>query len=399
MEDLKGSFKLMRQLNVSMVLELIRKKGPISRSEIAEISNLTPATVSNISKELLSFNFIEETSLGESTGGRPPIMLKLNSESAFVIGINLGPGNIEGIVTNIEGKIIRKTVMKLGRVDENTALIKIKELVEEIIKDTDIPLEKVIGIGMAVHGIINAKEGILEYAPFYNWKNLDIKNIMEKYFNIPVIIDNDVNAMALAENSFGIAKSISNFVTLFVGNGVGAGIIIQNSIYYGTHYSAGEIGHIVVNNNGPLCTCGNFGCLESLICDTTILSKYQKLVKEGKVEEEKNINSLNVSDVYEGAKNGNIEAINLVKEAGQYLGIAIANLVNILNPKLIVISGNITVAEELIIKEIKKNVNRFALNNISENTEIKLSTLKNNGASLGAISLVLKNFFNGNILY
>jgi len=398
MEGLRGSFKLMKQLNISMVLELIRKQGPISRSEIAELTKLTPATISNISKELLNIDFIKETSLGESTGGRPPVMLELNPEAAFVIGINLGPGNIEGVITNIEGKIIRKTVVKLGRVEAQVVVDTIKAIIKEIISDVAIPKEKIIGIGMAVHGIVNSQTGVSEYAPFYDWKHLPLKEMIEKEFDIPVLIDNDVNAMALAESWFGIAKSIPNFVTIFVGNGVGSGVIIQNSTYYGVSYSAGEVGHIVVENNGPLCSCGNHGCLESLICDTSMLAKYQKLVKDGKIKEEQNINSLTISNVYKSAKDGNIEAVHLVEEAGKYLGIAIANLVNILNPTLVVIAGEITQASDLLIKEVKATVNRFALKTIAENTIIMPSALENNAASLGAVSLILKDFFKGKSL-
>lgn len=398
MEGLKGSFKLMKQLNISMVLELIRTRGPISRSEIAEIAKLTPATISNISKELINIDFIKETSLGESTGGRPPVMLELNPDAAFIIGINLGAGNIEGVLTNIEGKILRKTVIKLGKVEAITVLDTIKAIIREIIFDSGIPNEKIIGIGMAVHGIVDSKGGISKYAPYYNWRDISLKEIIEEEFEIPVLIDNDVNAIALAESWFGIAKSVSNFITIYVGNGVGAGVIINNSIYYGISHSAGEIGHIVVENDGPICSCGKYGCLESIICDTSMLSKYQKLVKDGKINEKANINALTISNVYRSANNGNVDAIKLVEEAGKYLGIAIANLVNILNPSLVVIAGEISIAADSMLRKVRETVNSFALKSIAENTVIKASALENNATSLGAVSIILKDFFKGKSL-
>lgn len=393
MEGLRGSFKLMKQLNTAMILEIIRKQGPISRSEIAELTKLTPATISNISKELLKVEFIIETRLGESTGGRPPVMLELNPEAAFVIGINLSPGNIEGVITNIEGRILRKTVVKLGKVGETTVVNNLKDIIREIIRDVAVPKDKIIGIGMAVHGIVNSLTGISEYAPFYNWRNLPLKDIIENEFDIPVLIDNDVNAMAMGESWFGIAKSIPNFVMIFVGNGVGSGIVIQNLTYYGVSYSAGEIGHIVVENDGPLCSCGNHGCLESLIADMNMLDKYKQLVKDGKIQEEKDFETLTISDVYIKAKEGNEYVIEMVEEAGKYLGIAISNIITILNPTMVVVAGEITRASDILIKKVVETVNHFALKNIAENTAIRVSALDNNAASLGAVSLILKDFF------
>lgn len=398
MEGLRGSFKLMKQLNIAMVLDVIKSKGPISRSEIAELTKLTPATISNISKDLLNIDFIRESSLGESTGGRPPVMLELNPDAAFVIGINLAPGVIEGVITNIEGKILRKTVVKLGKVEAVVVVNNLKEIIREMIIDFGVEKSKIIGIGMAVHGIVNSKTGISEYAPFYDWKNLNLKKIIESEFKIPVHIDNDVNAIALGESWFGIAKSVSNFATVFVGNGVGSGIIIGNSPYYGVGYSSGEIGHIVVEYNGPLCSCGNHGCLESLISDMNMLDKYKKLVREEKIREKKEIDSLLISDVYIKANEGNEYAVAMVEEAGKYLGIAIANLINILNPTLVVVAGEITIASDLVIRKISETVNKFALKTIAEKTVIKPSALENNAASLGAVSLILKDFFEGKSL-
>lgn len=282
-EVLKGSFELMKQLNVSAVLRVIRDNGSLSRAEIAKLTGLTPASVTNITKILIEDKFLIESKIGESSGGRPPIILELNPDARYVIGIGIGVGVIDVVITNLSAKIISKKSMIIGdeRYDYNLVFAELVNLINEVIELSNIERKNILGAGVALHGIVNAKSGESIHSLYYGWKNINIKKRLEDELQLAIYVDNDVRAMALGESLFGATKDISNFVTLNISNGIGAGIIINNTPYYGVDFSAGEIGHIAVELDGDKCNCGNYGCLETVASNNNITKKAIKLIKQG----------------------------------------------------------------------------------------------------------------------
>ena len=271
----RGSFELMKQLNVSAVLKVIRDNGSLSRADVAKITGLTPASVTNITKMLIEDEYLVECKVGQSSGGRPPIMLELNPNARYVIGISIGVGMIDVVITNLSAEIILKKSIEINeeRYDYDFVFKDLVKLINEVIECSKIEKEKILGAGVALHGIVNARTGMSIYSPYYGWKEINIKEALENELNLGVYVDNDVRAMALGESWFGITKDISNFVTLNISNGIGAGIIINNKPYYGVDFSAGEIGHIVVEGDGDKCNCGNYGCLETVASNNNITKK------------------------------------------------------------------------------------------------------------------------------
>ena len=249
----------MKQLNVSAVLKVIKDNGSLSRAEIAKLTGLTPASVTNITKFLIEDNFLIESKIGESSGGRPPIILEFNPNARYVIGVGIGVGVIDVVITNLSANIIIKKTMRIEdeRDDYDLVFRKLVNLINEVIQTSKIDKEKILGVGVALHGIVDARTGISIHALYYGWKNINIKEKLEEELGLTVYVDNDVRAMALGESWFGATKDIANFVTLNISNGIGAGIIINNTPYYGVNFSAGEIGHIVVEADGDKCNCGN----------------------------------------------------------------------------------------------------------------------------------------------
>lgn len=237
------------------------------------------------------------------------------------------------------------------------------------------------------------------YSPYYGWKEINIKEALENELNLGVYVDNDVRAMALGESWFGITKDISNFVTLNISNGIGAGIIINNKPYYGVDFSAGEIGHIVVEGDGDKCNCGNYGCLETVASNNNITKKAIKLIKQGTnsvlKELKADINQLTIEDISESAKLEDELAISIIKEAARYIGIAITNLINILNPTSIVVVGEIFENTFYAIETLNEIVKNRGMKLSSENVRIIKSMLGRDAAVVGATTLVIQEIFNG----
>ncbi|MDU2122322.1 MAG: ROK family transcriptional regulator [Clostridium celatum] len=396
---LRGSFELMKQLNVSAVLKVIKDNGSLSRAEIAKLTGLTPASVTNITKFLIEDNFLRESKIGESSGGRPPIILEFNPDARYVIGVGIGVGVIDVVITNLSASIIIKREMRIEeeRYDYDLVFKKLVNLINEVVKSSKIDKEKILGVGVALHGIVNARTGISIHALYYGWKNKDIKEKLEEELDLTVYVDNDVRAMSLGESWFGATKDIANFVTLNISNGIGAGIIINNMPYYGVGFSAGEIGHIVVEADGDKCNCGNYGCLETVASNNNIIRKAIKLIKQGVnsslSKDIDDINNLSIEDICKAANDGDELSITILKEAARYIGIAITNLINILNPTAIVVVGEIFENTTHTIETLSEIVKNRGLKLSSENVRIIRSLLGRDAAVVGAATLVIQEIF------
>lgn len=398
----KGSFELMKQLNIAAILKVVRDNKGLSRADIAKLTGLTPASITNITKFLLEDKYLIESKIGESSGGRPPIILEINPNARYIIGVSIGIGNIEVVITNLNANIrIKKTIIVSDeRYNKELIFDELIKLINEVVEESEINRDDILGIGIALHGIVNAKDGISKYSPYYRWENVDIKGILEEKLNYPVYVDNDVRAMAMGESLFGISKRIANFITISISNGVGAGIIIGNNPYYGVDYSAGEIGHIIVEGDGDKCNCGNYGCLETVASNSNIVRKIIKLIKQGEnsmlINMVDNINDITISHVCNAASLGDELSIHTLREAARYIGTAVTSLINILNPTAIVVVGEIFENTTYALQSLEEIVKKRALKLPAENVRIIKSNLGKDAAVIGAATLVIQELFNGN---
>lgn len=397
----KGSFELMKQLNIAAILDVVRENGRLSRADIAKLTGLTPASVTNITKFLMDSGYLIEKGIGESNGGRPPIILELDMNSRYIIAISIGVGKIDVAITNLAAEIIinQSIVVNDENLNKEYIFVELVKLINKVISLSEINKDKILGIGVAMHGVVNAVSGLSEYAPYYKWTKVNIKEELEGKLGYKVFVDNDVRAMALGESRFGVTKGIGNFITINVSNGVGAGIIIENKPYYGVDYSAGEIGHIVVDVDGDKCNCGNYGCLETVAANNNIVKNIIKLIKRGEstslIEIRDDIEKIELRDVCIEAVKGDELSIFILKETAKYIGIAVANLVSILNPTEIVLVGEIFEYSNHAKNAIENIVQRRGLKVSSENLKIVKSELGNTAAIIGAATLVIEKAFDG----
>ncbi|PLR77406.1 hypothetical protein CU633_10660 [Bacillus sp. V3-13] len=388
-----GSFQFMKSLNKSLILNEIRTEGPISRAEIAKKTNLTPPTVTNLVNELLESKLVLESDLGTSTGGRKPIMLCLNSSTFRVIGVDVGVDNLKLVSTNINADVVDTLIVKMPL--SLTAETFMELLIESVhtmlakLKDANI-----LGIGVGMHGLVDPRKGVAQYAPNLNLRNIPIRKRLEEEFQIPVEVENDVRAMALGESWFGNGQGIDNFICINVGMGVGAGIILDHKLFTGSSFTAGEIGHTTIDVEGPKCSCGNYGCLQALVAGPAITARAQKEIRLGRkslIEAlvYRDLDQITGEIVHQAAVKGDQLAIEVLGDAGRYLGIGIANMINTLNPARIILGGGVSNAGEFLLVPMKEMVEKRALNS----TPISTTNLGVYGTAIGAVTLVLKKIF------
>ncbi|QYF84808.1 ROK family transcriptional regulator [Brevibacterium sp. PAMC21349] len=396
---LRGSFKLMKSINRSLILNIIREKGPISRADIAKLTKLTPPTVSSFVKELLEAEIVIERNLGESSGGRKPTLLTLSEDMFHVIGMDVGSQNIKTILTGITGKVIKKSVVPLPAQTTNEALLSLMiDSVSGILNHTKIDEEKIVGIGVGMHGIVDVEQGSSVFAPNLNLQDIPIKRVLEERFNMMVKVENDGRAMSLGELWFGNGAGIDSFVCINVGRGIGAGIIINGKLYHGSHFISGEIGHMIIDIDGPQCTCGNYGCLQTFASGPSIVEWVKKEMRLGHSSLLTNLTNGDLEKVtgeliYSSALEGDTLCKTALQQAGRYLGVGITNVIHTVNPRRIIIGGGVSNAGDLIMDNIIQTVNQRALTNPAKQTEIILSKFGDDATAMGAVALILAELF------
>lgn len=364
-------------MNKSIILNKIRKDGPISRAQIARDTKLTPPTVSSNVKELLEQNIVEEQDLGESLGGRKPTMLVINNEAFTIIGVDAGPESIECIRANLAGKVLKRSKTKLQLpIDNDQFLAALKDGIASCLASAD----QVIGIGVAMHGVVDRATGTSLYAPNLGLANIPIKEQLEKEFGLEVKVENDARAMALGEYWFGNHGELASMLAVNIGSGVGAGVIIDGKLYHGATDIAGEVGHMTIDLHGEICECGNQGCLQTFVSGPAIARKATG-------------QNLTAEQVFEQAVAGDESSIANFKAAGKALGVGLTNLIHIVNPEKIVLGGGVSKAQQFILPEVRHTIQASALTPAASATLVEISKLGDDATVIGAVTLLLVDVF------
>ncbi|MFQ5823702.1 MAG: ROK family protein [bacterium] len=389
---ISGNHKIVRNVNRAAILNLIRESQPISRVTLSKLSELNKSTVSSIVADLLKERLICEFTSGESTGGRKPILLSLNKSEYKIGAIDFDPECTYVAIGDIEANIIQKKAIKTdGRDPEGFILRCLRELLD--MKNT-LNYSNLKSIGISVPGIVETQKGVVLIAPDLGWKNLNLRKIIKKIYpkrsNNRVIIENEANSSALAEQWFGRdLKNKSNIV--FISEGIGTGIILNRQLVQGSYNGAGQFGHMTIYEDGEPCICGNRGCWEVYTSNTTTVARYFNL----KGQEFNGDTNEEIIYLIASAKMGDKLAIKVLSETGRYYGIGISNIIKAIDPEVIVLGGVITQAWDIIYPEILREIKNRVFFKIKKNIQIIPTSLKERSSLIGALSLVIREIFSG----
>lgn len=389
MQHPTGNRDLIRAINRSHVLNAIKAYGPIGRADIARRTGLSPATVTSISAKLISQDLVLEKSAGDSSGGRPPILLVINPKGAYVVGIKLTESHAICALTDLEALVIAKSSMPLSGHNPEAVVDDLAQMVLAILREQKIAKKNLLGVGVGLAGIVDAEEGILRQSPIYGWDNVPLRSMLQSKLHIPVYIENDVNTLTLTEKWFGHGQGLDNFLTVTVGRGVGLGIVVNGQFYRGQTGGAGEFGHTAIDPQGPVCACGKRGCLEAYVGDPGLVRAAQAAVARGKLPGP--VESLD--DLLSLAQQGNKAAIRIFEEAGRILGIGVANLINVFNPKKIIISGEGTRESDLLFVPMKESIQLNTMPGLFDPDTVVIAPWGDDAWARGAAGLVLREVF------
>lgn len=374
-----------RDINKRIVLNYVRVRSPISRAEIARETSLQRSTVSAIVDDLVFEGLVEETGTGDSTGGRKPKMLQLKTGTPVAIGVDVTPRETTITLADLGGNLLKKesfpTSADIEYMDHQI-LTKVSELAEE---NSEFKLE----VGLSIPGIADQRTGSVLYIPYFQWSNWDIAQKITAKTSLPVNIDNDANAVALAELWFGSleVRTTRNFILVMVSEGIGTGIVIDGEVYRGENGAAGEFGHMYVAENAPVaCSCGRRDCWEAHASEKAFVGRY---LANGGPHARGNIDIDHLIDL---AMNGENRASKVLKDTATFLGIGISNLIIGLSPQAIVIGGSLARAWDLIREDIEAYGRRSIRKELSR-ASILPSTLGDSPTILGSITLVLAKKF------
>jgi predicted NBD/HSP70 family sugar kinase len=372
-----------RDINRQIVLNYVRELGPISRAEIARETALQRSTVSLIVDELTDHGLIEEVS-GESTGGRPPSLLSLRTADAVAIGVDLGTINTVVATSDLAGRVISQEEFSTDPDADNTTR-KIAECALRVMRENGGTIE---GIGISFPGWVDP-ETARSYAPHFKWRDLPIAESLAQATSLPVTIDNDANAAALAELWFGRPeiREIRDFILVLVEAGLGTGIVFDGQVYRGEGGTAGEFGHMTIGTGAPVaCAAGSTECWEAFASERAALARYKKLTRQNGSDD------LDFIKLVDLALRGEGNARSALKTTAHYLGIGIANLIQGLAPETVIVGGPIVRAWSVIAEELKASVEKSICRGLPA-TQIIGSTLGAQPTLMGALSLVLASKF------
>jgi len=384
-----GNRDLIRAINRSHVLNAIKTHGPIGRADIARRTGLSPATVTSISAKLISQRLILEKSAGDSSGGRPPILLVINPKGGYVIGIKLTETHAVCALTDLEAQIIAKSSVPLSGHEPSQVVDDLAQMVLLLIREQKIAKKQLLGVGLGLAGIVDAEKGVLRQSPIYGWDNVPLRGMFQSKLHIPIYVENDVNTLTLTERWFGHGQDVDNFLTVTVGRGVGLGIVVNGQFYRGQTGGAGEFGHVTMNPYGPLCACGKHGCLEAYVGDPGLIRQAQESAAKGDLS----VSVQNIDELLSLAQAGDKTAIQIFDQAGRILGIGIANLINLFNPKKIIISGEGTREGDFLFNPMKESIQQNTMPGLFDPGTIEIALWGDDAWARGAAGLVLREVF------
>ncbi|MFV0450611.1 MAG: ROK family protein [Vibrio sp.] len=357
-----GHIDHIKQVNAGRVYKLIDQKGPISRIDLSKESELAPASITKITRELIDAHLIHETTVQEAISrGRPAVGLQTNNEGWQFLSMRLGRGYLTIALHELGGEVLIDTKIEIHEIDQDDVLQRLLFEIEEFFQTYASQLDRVTSIAITLPGLVNSEKGIVLQMPHYNVSNLALGPEIYKATGLPVFIANDTRAWALAEKLFGHSQDVDNSILISIHHGLGAGIILDGRVLQGRNGNIGELGHIQIDRNGKRCHCGNIGCLETVASSQAIREQVAERIANGEASSLSEISEITIEDICSAAAEGDPLAVEVIEQLGAYLGSAIAIVINLFNPEKILIGGVINQAKNVLYPAIQHCIEQQSL--------------------------------------
>ncbi len=387
------------------ILEIVRRRGPISRPDISQYMGINVVTISNYIDEFIKQNLVYEKSLDISEGGRRPILLDLNARAGFVVGVGLNLMNMVGMMTDLKGNIVTKTQITRPKASVKEITECVLEIIREILRRSKEYAPNIKGIGVGIAGLINKKDGSIHWPQkmdhYYTYASVDLhlREILEKEFNLPVLIENDATAACFGEHWLDLEIGLRNVIYMF--SGVGCGIMINGEVYTGANGYAGEVAiYNYKEQDSFSCQAGRDCFMKRWEADLGIVEEAKELLNRDRKSAAEffnltssNVNNVDLKSVFIAARSKNPVAAASLERAAKRLGVRVAYLVNLLNPEVVVIGGGLEEAGDDFLNTVTQTVKDWAFREVTKDLKIVYSQLRENAVAQGAASLVTEKLF------
>lgn len=390
---------LIRRLNIALVLNYLRTSQRRTRASLAASTGLTRATVSSLVDNLIALNLVRETGLQPSQGGRPGTRLELNPSGGCAIGIEIGVGFVTVVLADFVANVRWRQRVEVGSRDFKEVITVAEQLVDHAEHQSKALSLNLLGIGVGLPGLVKIDEGLLRFAPNLSWYDIPFQALWQERFGVPVYAINDASAAALGEHYFGIAANYDDFIYLRLNAiGLGAGIMLGGALFQGVNGYAGEVGHMVLDPAGPQCACGRHGCWETFAGLEAVTRYILEQARTGRPSNalnllKENANALTPSVIAQAIEEKDPMVEEALAHYCQMFVIGVVNLINTLNPQLIVVGGALNNLIAPYLTRLEETINQQALRALADKVEIKLSSLDDDACLMGTVAAVLDVVF------
>lgn len=395
-----GDRQLIKELNIALVMNVIRQHEPISRVEIAERTGLGRSTVTGIINSLLREGLVTEIGSGEAPAGRKPVLLTFNARARYAVGVKLAPRSVTVALVDLNATVLHAEELPVSPNRGAGAVIDaIRAALDAALASTGAGYDRLLGIGLVMPGVVDPSTGIAISSYFLGWENMPVRDLLEQELDLPAYVDNDANAMALAEALYGAGRGTGDLLAVTVGVGIGGGLVVGGQIHRGARFGAGEVGHMCVMRDGPLCVCGRRGCLEALAADAAIVRRAREESAAGMTPLLDRLTRghpelISREYVVEAAREGDPGALEALAESGRWLGTAAANAANLVSPARVVVGGEAVLqAGELILRPMRETMAEILFPGAPEEPFVVQAGLGQHAWVQGAAALVLADAF------
>ncbi|MER5294480.1 ROK family transcriptional regulator [Streptomyces pharetrae] len=359
--------------------------GPISRTQLAQRLGLVPSSVTRMLPPLLEHDYLRELDTAPQGRGRPQKMLQVNPDKHIVIGAKIGPAQVSAVVTDMAAGVLARAEEPIGDCTPETALSAVADLTRRLLAEAPEAADRVLGLGVGVSGHVDSQAGVCRYSALLDWNKVDVAGPLRESTGLPVVVNNDVNTLVVAERWFGQGRDVDSFAVVTVGPGIGCGLLLDGALFSGATGLAGELGHLPLDPVGPMCSCGRRGCLEALAGDRAVLRHLQ----------DAGVSCAGITEAMELARSGSGAAQTVARsafsEAGTALGRGLAGMCNLLNLQKVIIAGEGAVAHDLFGPAMSQALQAHAFSTAAHDCAIHVDPVHHDLWARGAACLVIQD--------